>query len=301
MTLRICLAILISLCVLTEACKNDHRMGRRARAERKAKMDSAAAASAGTGSVSAATGSDASAAASTSGNIDSSPAAAKSPDDDYPASMTEVSSECRSLVAGIDISHWDGTINWSEVNGESIYFVYMKATEGTDFIDPSFEENWNGIRSTSLRRGAYLFYDPGLSAADQTVQAQTFIHTVKDLQDGDLPPMLDVEDDPEISVAVFQARLLLVARQIRNHFNVSPIIYTTTGLYKKYLKPKDSFQSYELWIADYRYKRPELCDKKNMRIWQFTDKARIKGISSPVDMDIFYTTPEDLENLIVRK
>lgn len=284
MILRKGLAILISLCILTGACKNDHRMGRRAKAERQAKMDSAAA-----------NASNAPATTSTSASVSALGV------DDYPASMTQVSSECRSLVAGIDISHWDGTINWSEVNGESIYFVYMKATEGTDFIDPSFEANWNGIRSTSLRRGAYLFYDPGLSATDQTVQAQTFIHTVKDLQDGDLPPMLDVEDDPDISVAVFQSRLLLVARQIRNHFNVSPIIYTTTGLYKKYLKPNDSFQSYELWIADYCYKRPELCDKKDMRIWQFTDKARIKGIPSPVDMDIFYTTPEDLENLIVRK
>jgi lysozyme len=296
MILKICLAILISLCVLTEACKTDHRMGRRAKDERKAKSDSTAAAASDN-----ATNAAPANAAPAPTSKDNSLAAAKSIDDDYPASMAQVSSECRSQVAGIDISHWDGTINWSEVNGESIYFVYMKATEGTDFIDPSFEANWNGIRSTSLRRGAYLFYDPGLSAPDQTVQAQNFIHTVKDLQDGDLPPMLDVEDDPEIPVAVFQSRLLLVARQIRNHYNVSPIIYTTTGLYKKYLKPNDSFQSYELWIADYCYKRPELSDKKNMRIWQFTDKARIKGISSPVDMDIFYTTPDDLEDLIVRK
>jgi lysozyme len=299
MNLRNCLAILISLCALTESCKSDHRMGRRAKDERKAQQDSATAAAAnGTANASNGTAAPSS---STSDNGNSSPAGAQSIEEDYPASMTEVASECRSQVAGIDISHWDGTIDWNKVNGESIYFVYIKATEGTDFIDPSFETNWTGIRSTSLRRGAYLFYVPELSAADQTVQAQNFIQTVKDLQDGDLPPMLDVEDDPEIPVAAFQNGLLLVARQIRNHFNVSPIIYTTTGLYKKYLKPNDSFQSYELWIADYRYKRPELCDKKNMRIWQFTDKARIKGISGPVDMDIFYTTPEDLENLIVRK
>jgi lysozyme len=260
-----------------QACHNDHRMGHRARGEAQAKKDSAANLVAGGDSTVPLTAMD------------------------YPAQMEEVSADCRTLVAGIDISHWDGDINWDELDNQTIYFVYMKATEGEDFVDPSFETNWAAIRRTSLRRGAYLFFDPVLNTEAQVTQAQNFIRTVKDYAQGDLPPMVDVEDDPEVSVDIFQSRLLTVMRLLQEHYPTRPIIYTTTGLYKKYLTHKGSFQAYELWIADYGYRRPQLCDKKEMRLWQFTDKGKLKGVSSPVDMDIFYSTPEDLENLIIGK
>jgi lysozyme len=281
------LVTLCGLCMLAQACNADHRLGHRARGEAQAKRDSVAAIAGGT---------------TAAGAIgDSSVARGAGSIFDYPADLKEVASECRSEVAGIDISHWDGDIDWAELDKESIYFVYMKATEGESYVDPTFGTNWAAIRKTSLRRGAYLFFDPGLAGDEQTAQAQNFINTVKNIEAGDLPPMLDVEDDPEVPVAVFQSRLLTVVRLVESYFHARPIIYTTTGLYKKYLNWHNSFRDYELWIADYCYRRPQLCDKKDMRIWQFTDKAKLKGIPSPVDMDIFYTTPEDLENLVLAK
>jgi len=275
--------------MLAQACNADHRLGHRARGEAQAKRDSVANAAAGGAAVEGSVAGDSSVATSAENIID------------YPADLKEVASECRSEVAGIDISHWDGDIDWAELDKESIYFVYMKATEGESYVDPTFETNWAAIRRTSLRRGAYLFFDPGLATDRQEAQAQNFINTVKNVEAGDLPPMLDVEDDPEVSVAVFQSRLLTVTRLVEAYFHVHPIIYTTTGLYKKYLNWHNSFQDCELWIADYCYRRPQLCDKKDMRIWQFTDKAKLRGIPSPVDMDILYNTPEDLENLVIRK
>jgi lysozyme len=116
-----------------------------------------------------------------------------------------------------------------------------------------------------------------------------------------MPPMIDFEDDPEVSAAVLQTRLLTVVHLLQERYGARPIIYTTSGLYRKYLTLHGSFQAYEMWIADYCYRRPQLCDKKEMRIWQFTDKASLKGVPSPVDMDIFYTTPDDLASLIIAK
>jgi lysozyme len=264
--------------LLLAACHRDHRMGHQARGELQAKKDSVA---------------------NLAGKGDSTAIALEQ---DYPAEMAQVAAECRSQVAGIDISHWDGDIDWKALDDEgAIYFVYMKATEGESFVDPSFEANWGAIRKTSLRRGAYLFFDPELKGDAQVTQAENFIHTVKDVALGDMPPMIDVEDDPEVSAEVFQSRLLTVVRMLREHFGARPIIYTTAGLYRKYLTLHGSFQLYELWIADYCYRRPQLCDKKEMRIWQYTDKAKLKGVPSPVDMDIFYTTPDDLASLIIAK
>jgi len=219
----------------------------------------------------------------------------------YPACLTDVSPDFRSEVAGIDISHWNGDILWKEVNRESIYFVYMKATEGTDYVDPSFAANWTGARNTSLRRGAYHYFLPGLSDARQILQAQNFINTIKPLQKGDLRPMLDVEDDPQTTVEQFQRRLSIVINEIEVSLKVRPIIYTTSELYKKYLSTSEKFRAYDMWIAQYARVRPELCDGKTVYIWQFTDKAKIRGVSKPVDMDILYTRVADLDKLIIKE
>ncbi len=219
----------------------------------------------------------------------------------YPLSLDEVRSDWRSEVCGIDISHWNGNINWKAVSLDNISFVYMKATEGVSYVDPSFNTNWPAIKNTRLVRGAYLYFLPALNNEKQVLQAQNFISTVKRLEKGDLPPMLDVEDDPEISVALFQYRLQIVERELETYFRVSPLIYTSKALYKKYLNPNNTFQRNEIWIADYSYQRPTLCDNRNLRIWQFTDKACIQGISGEVDMDIFYTTAKDLDAIAIRE
>ncbi|HZE86424.1 MAG TPA: GH25 family lysozyme [Puia sp.] len=218
----------------------------------------------------------------------------------YPTCLTDVRADLRTEVAGIDVSHWDGRINWQEVSSEGIRFVYIKATEGLSFKDPSFDSNWEGVGKTSMYKGAYHYFLPGLTTARQVTQAQNFIKAVRDLKEGDLPPMIDFEDDPAITAEALQARLFAFIREIEACFRVRPLIYTSKALYSKYLSWHNSFADYEVWIADYSYERPELCDKKNMRIWQFTDRAKVKGISQYVDMDIFYTTSEDLKKLIIK-
>ena len=219
----------------------------------------------------------------------------------YPLSLDEVKADLRTEVCGIDVSHWNGNINWAAVSLDNISFVYMKATEGVSYIDPSFNSNWSAIKNTRLVRGAYLYFLPALGNEKQVLQAQNFISTVKRLEKGDLPPMVDVEEDPEISVALFQYRLQIVEQELETYFRVSPLIYTSKALYKKYLTPNNTFQRNEIWIADYSYQRPTLCDKRNLRIWQFTDKAHIRGISGEVDMDIFYTTAKDLDAIAIRE
>ncbi|WP_286144957.1 GH25 family lysozyme, partial [Bacteroides caecimuris] len=97
-------------------------------------------------------------------------------------------------IHGIDISHYQGKIDWNRLlqNKETaspLHFIFMKATEGGDHNDTTFEANFANARNHGFIRGAYHFYIP---STDALKQADFFIRTVK-LTSGDLPPVLDVE------------------------------------------------------------------------------------------------------------
>src|SRR3982751_4147087 len=94
------------------------------------------------------------------------------------------------LVRGIDVSHYQGTINWPQVAGGDVVFCFVKATEGINVVDPFFAKNWAGSAAAGLTRGAYHFGRPG---SDAQAQARQFFKTVGALGPNDLPPVLDIE------------------------------------------------------------------------------------------------------------
>ena len=93
-------------------------------------------------------------------------------------------------VKGVDISHYDGTIDWTQVKAAGISFAFAKATEGTSYVDPTFATNWAGMKAAGIVRGAYHFFDP---AVDATSQVTYCLATVGTLEAGDLPIVLDFE------------------------------------------------------------------------------------------------------------
>ena len=100
-------------------------------------------------------------------------------------------------VKGIDVASWEPNINWEKVCAQDIRFAFIKATQG-DFSDPLYTSHWNGSKRAGILRGAYHFIDPRV---DARVQANTFLNTVQ-LEEGDLPPVLDLEDLPDENVDV---------------------------------------------------------------------------------------------------
>jgi lysozyme len=100
-------------------------------------------------------------------------------------------------VQGIDVSHYQGVVDWQQVAQNGMAFAFAKATEGITYVDPQLAANWDGIRVAGLVRGAYHFFEPNDDAAQQ---AQHFLSTVQ-LQPGDLPPVLDVETTGGVSDA----------------------------------------------------------------------------------------------------
>lgn len=202
-------------------------------------------------------------------------------------------------IHGIDISHYQGKIDWEVLRNQGmidrcpIRFVMIKATEGTDRIDPNFEDNFTQALEYGFTRGAYHFYSIH-SPADR--QARFFIENV-DLQKGDLPPVLDVEGKPQSqSEEDFKKSVLEWLNIVEQHYGVKPIIYTYYKFKMKYLSDA-VFDKYPYWIAHYYVDRVEY--KGAWKFWQHTDVGRLPGIKGFVDFNIYNGSYYDLRQLTI--
>ena len=201
-------------------------------------------------------------------------------------------------VHGIDISHYQGNINWKMLDQTRqgqfpIQFIFMKATEGGDYPDKRFVANFDSAKAHDFIRGAYHFYNP---KTDADKQADFFINTVN-LEPGDLPPVLDIEKKSK-DIKKLQADLKHWLRRIEDHYGVKPIIYASYKFKTKYLN--DSvFNSYPYWIAHYYVDSVQY--KGDWKFWQHTDVGTLPGIEEQVDLNIFNGGMEGLETLRLKE
>ena len=188
-------------------------------------------------------------------------------------------------IHGIDVSHHQDMIKWESVRdmeekSVKLGFVFIKATEGYTRKDRQFNRNWRKAKEVGLARGAYHFFLPNKNGL---IQAQNFIRSV-DLESGDLPPVVDIEETFGVNRTEIRKRLQEYLNKIENHYGVTPIIYTGADYYVNYLG--ENFDKYPLWVAHYiqrnkpRINRPWL-------FWQFAETGRVDGIISKVDFNVF--------------
>ena len=204
----------------------------------------------------------------------------------------------RPYVHGIDVSHHQGEIDWKRLSvatfrDRPINFVFMKATEGGDFVDDSFLQNFVVARECGMVRGAYHFFLPDVPA---DVQARNFISQVK-LQPGDLPPVLDVEVMGKGGVKQLQQGVSTWLSIVERHYGVAPIIYASYKFKTKYLDDP-LLSNYPYWIAHYYV--DDLEYKGAWKFWQHTDRGRLEGIDTHVDLNVFNGNLEELMQLTIR-
>lgn len=192
-------------------------------------------------------------------------------------------------VWGIDVSRHQETIDWPKVATNDLEFAFVKATEGGTHVDETFRHNWTAIAETAIRRGAYHYYKPGV---DAQLQANNFLSHVGELQPGDLPPVLDIEERGTLSATAFLAHIQQWLDLVEKRYGVRPIIYTGQKFYNRYLA--GHFPSHPMWIARYKAEIPLLADGRTFAFWQFTDSGRLSGISQPVDINVFSGSSLDL-------
>jgi lysozyme len=201
-------------------------------------------------------------------------------------------------IHGIDVSRYQKNIGWQlvkemQVEGISIQFVFIKATEGIGGVDEKFRRNWTQARKQQIVRGAYHFFVAGKSGK---LQAENFIKTVS-LKKGDLPPVLDIEQTYGRPREELQKELAVWIRMVESHYGVQPIIYTNVSFYQNYIAGK--FDGYPLWVAHYLQRdRPRI--NRQWHFWQHSETGRVNGIDALVDFNVFNGNSIEFENLLVK-
>ena len=200
-------------------------------------------------------------------------------------------------IHGIDVSKYQDRINWEsvkqmKVEDVQISFAFIKATEGNNNRDVFFKRNWKQCKDVMLPRGAYHFF---VASRSGKTQAENFIRTV-DLESGDLPPVLDVEQSNGVDGRKLRERVKEWLVTIENHYGVRPIVYTNVDFYKYYLK--DEFDDYPLWVAHYLQKeKPRIY--RNWHFWQYSEMGRVNGIYSKVDFNVFNGDSTDFKKILI--
>lgn len=201
-------------------------------------------------------------------------------------------------VHGIDISRYQERIDWLQLSQNRfdvfpIHFVFMKATEGGDLSDKTFEDNFILSKQHGFIRGAYHFYNPKTDAGKQ---ADFFIRNVC-LEPGDLPPVLDVEITGKKSTEELQRGVKQWLHQVENHYGVKPIIYASYKFKMKHLD--DSLlNTYPYWIAHYYVDAVRY--EGDWHFWQHSDVGSVPGIKGEVDLNVFNGSLEMLRELTIK-
>lgn len=200
-------------------------------------------------------------------------------------------------VRGVDVSSYQGEIDWNILSANDISFAFIKATEGSSFVDPQFSINYSEAKKTDLRIGAYHFFS---YESDGLTQANNFINNVPKT-DNMLPPVIDIEfygdneKNPPSPEAVTK-QLQVMTETLQEYYGMPPIIYATEKSYLLYIS--NSFNECDIWIRNVMFS-PKLPDNRQWTFWQYTNREQLKGYSGSekfIDVNVFYGTADEFRN-----
>jgi lysozyme len=195
------------------------------------------------------------------------------------------------VVQGVDVSVFQGTVDWTTVAGAGIDFAIARISDGSD-LDTQFAANWSGMKSAGLVRGAYQYFEPG---QDPTTQANIVISAVGMLGSGDLPVTADMETTGGESAATIAANLQTWVSAVKAGTGKVPMIYTAEGYWDDDVD-STAFTANPLWVANWGVTCPDLATGWTAwSIWQYSDSGTVAGISDAVDLDEFNGTLAQLQ------
>jgi lysozyme len=199
-------------------------------------------------------------------------------------------------VNGIDVSDWQGAVDWAAVNAAGYSFAFAKASEGAGWTGKTFAQNRSGIARAGILRGAYHMFTFDANPIDQ---ASLFLSTAQP-SGGDLPPVVDLERPtklgPRDNVAAIRRFLDLI--EARTH--IPTIVYVGYYYWRDVLGSTDAFADHPLWLANYTDEpQPTVVPSvwKTVTFWQYSSKGSVGGIKGLVDLDRYLGTPAQLEAL----
>lgn len=211
------------------------------------------------------------------------------------------SSTSVSSIPGIDVSRYQGPIDWSAAAAAGIQFVFVRATRGQTLVDPLFTAHWAGTQSAGIPRGAYHFFHPDISPQ---AQADNFLAAIKNVDPAELAPALDLElrksDGTDAWDAIPLAQRAALAVQwltaVEQSLGRRPIVYLSPSFAHDKLGGAAALGAYPLWIAHYTTNpQPRVPPAwQHWTFWQYTQQGSVNGIMGAVDLDRFNGSPGDL-------
>jgi lysozyme len=203
-------------------------------------------------------------------------------------------------IHGIDVSKYQGDVDWSAVAGSGVKFAWIKATEGGDHVDAKFQANWEGAKAAGVARGAYHFVYWCRSPLEEVRWFEQNVPVEADA----LPPVLDVESDSEsrtchkyLEPQQTAADIKMMLKHMESHFGKKPIIYTSVDFYQAILSQGD-FSGYAMWVRSTKYHPSVKYGSQPWAFWQYQADGRIPGIAGKVDRNVFYGSRDEWDKFL---
>ena len=203
-------------------------------------------------------------------------------------------------VHGIDVSKFQGDIDWNAVASSGVKFAWIKATEGGDRADERFQANWTGAKTAGVPHGAYHF----VYWCRPPMEEMAFFEQNAPVEDDALPPVLDVEATPtsktchrHLTQETAAADMRVMLEEMERHYGKRPIIYTTVDFYEAILSG-GAFSDYSIWVRSTKYHPAVKYGSRAWAFWQYQSDGQTPGINGNVDRDVFYGTKEQWDTFL---
>lgn len=209
-----------------------------------------------------------------------------------------------SHLTGVDVSHWNGTIDWRAARAAGVKFVIAKATESRDFVDSQYARNRARADELGLLFTAYHFARPGRGVNDPLLEADHFVRTAA-LRGRHLVPVLDLEVTGGLGPTRLIGWVRAWLQRVESRLGVKPMIYTSPSFWQERMGNSRWFANngYDvLWIAHWYTSEPRVPASNwsgaGWSFWQKTDCGRLAGFDGCVDVDLHRGT--DIDRLTIR-
>ncbi len=189
-------------------------------------------------------------------------------------------------LRGIDVSKWQGDIDWDAVKAAGIEFAFIRVSDGAARPDPAFARNWAEAGRVGIARGAYQYFRP---LEDPEEQADLLLSAVGPPGPRDLPPVIDIEVSDGVEPREMARRMDRWARRVKKALAVRPLVYTSAKHWVELLAGSRTFRRHLLWVAHYDSDCPNTPSAwRRWTIHQVSQEAQVAGITAPVDENRFH-------------
>jgi lysozyme len=198
-------------------------------------------------------------------------------------------------LRGIDVSKWQGEIDWQAVRGDGVDFAYIRVSDGAARPDPTFARNWAQAERVGIARGAYQYFRP---LEDPEEQADLLLAAIGPPAGPQLPPVIDIEVADGVEPRELSRRIDRWVARVRGATGIRPVIYTSAKSWSALLGGSRRFRGHPLWIAHYDVECPNTpAAWRRWTIHQVSQQAQVAGIAAPVDENRFHGSRRALSRM----